>query len=224
MSQKPTKTNFMLVWCLGRETTPYKAAEKYYTTYDPNVKFNPKDTSIIGPFYTAKRELLNQKLLIEMPREKGRDKPIKTNMEVYLADFQSVKPLLSEFEKYAKRIVDLIVDRKLEITNGYEPLFYFWIAKLLLWTEKQANERWVTKLFTSILNVKSGPLKCVVDFKQSLTKNEVKELTATPSDMQTFMELFQLVIEKAPQELLREMMLFTLANPKLQNLRVLPNN
>ena len=225
MSQKPTKTNFMLVWCLGRETTPYKAAEKYYTTYDPNVKFNPKNTSPIGPFYNAEKELKKGNLLIEFPR-KGREIPIKTNMETYLADFSPVKPYLAEFEKYAPKIVDKMVDRKLAIINGYEPLFYFLFTKMLLWAEREANGKWITEMVMSIAipNGKSEVLNCVTDFKNSLTNREVQELTLKVEKTEALINIFQTIIQKMPEQLMRQYMMLILANPKLLKFRVVSNN
>jgi hypothetical protein len=225
MSQKPTKNIFLLVWCLGRPTTPFKAAEKYYTIYDISVKFDPKNTSIMGPFYSAKRDLLNRNLLLELSHEGGREKPIKTNMQAYLADFTPIKPYLAEFETYARKIVDKMLDRKLAITNEYEPLFYFLLAKLLLCAEKEANGKWITKILLSIAdpNAKSEVLNCIIDFKDSLTKKEADDLIES-TDIEAFVEIFKTVIQKAPMQLLRPIMMWTLTNPKLLKLRVISNN
>ena len=224
MSEKPTKNNFMLVWCLGRTTTPFKAA-RAYAKYNPSVKFDPKDASKKGPFYTVKTDLLNQKLLIKFPQE-GRDKPIRTNMETYLANFTPIKPYLAEFEKYAPRIVDKMVEGKLAIKNRYEPLFYFLITKMLLWAERVANGKWITEMIMSVAipNIKSKVFQCVMDFKNSLTKREVQELTLKIERAEALVEIFQTIIPKMPEQLMRQYMMLILANPKMLKLRVVSNN
>jgi len=224
MSEKPTKNNFMLVWCLGRTTTPFEAA-RAYAKYNPSVKFDPKDASTKGPFYTVKTDLLNHKLLIEFPQE-GRDKPIRTNMETYLADFTPVKPYLAEFEKYASKIVDKMVEGKLAIINGYEPLFYFLLTKMLLWAERATNGKWITEMVLSVAipNVNSEVFQCVRDFKNSLTKREIQELTLKVDDAEALIRIFQTIIPRMPEQLMRQFMMLVLANPKMLKLRVISNN
>jgi hypothetical protein len=105
-----TRKDKLLLAALGRKTTPYDAAKKFGE--------NVSDLGKLGPWYACKKELVNEKLIKEMPEE-GRDKPIMADTAAYMqfvirndkaARILASGKAIKVFEKYAPRFVDLVIN------------------------------------------------------------------------------------------------------------------
>jgi hypothetical protein len=127
-----------LIFAIGREITPYNAAEAYFKAQDENGKPSPSE---LGAWYTCKKKLLKEKLLTET-KTIGRDKLIKTDTKLFFETAPGELPKsgyffkenLVFFEKYAPKIVDFFITDKwfTQIDDPYLPLAYYFLIRYLV--------------------------------------------------------------------------------------------
>ena len=123
-----TRKEQLLIYCLGRKTTVYDAAEAWT---------GEKGTKIaMGPWYNCKKELIKEGLIKEFPRE-GREVNITANLQNFInstfPDDEFRKRfshmfrinILPVFKKYIEKIIDfgLELDKKLE--GSSTPIVFF---------------------------------------------------------------------------------------------------
>jgi len=139
--QAPKKRDFMIVYALGRATTPYEVAQQYHKLYYGQ-NLTPKDVSLYGPFYNVKKDLLDDKLLINVGK-KEREKFVKTDMAKYLElIFQHFNnPELTEyimqkltpaFEQLAPQIVNICLKADPHILSLEDDVAFPFTAYFLL--------------------------------------------------------------------------------------------
>ena len=230
--QTPTKKDFMIVYGLGRETTPYEVAKQYYKLYFGR-DLDPKaDVSKFGPFYSAKSELLKKGLLIET-KVKGREKLITTNIEKYLdylfeGVFETDDPFYLDFkrifvgilQKIGSKIVDLSlnIDPYILQTSGdiAFPFLYSFFAGILgpmLQNEASAEKfmNFFDDMVTEFKNRKDKiPVSYVMipqifNYIRSLDPKTIHELTLSNyiSEKERS-KLFICIVAISPKKLLKE--------------------
>jgi hypothetical protein len=188
------RKELVLIFALGREITPYQVIKALL----------PKDSSVnmseAGAFYTCKKELLEDGLVVEL-ESKGKRRPIRTDTSKYFElilkgslgeDFK--KGNIKLFEKYAPKIVDFLAKKKLlskEEEMSY-PLVFFLFARYLTTVGNyfpDANQ--------------TGIVKSVCSFVESLSVIEKRELTITGNNQ----GVFRLILTLMPPNLFKEVFL-----------------
>lgn len=206
-----TRKEKLLFFCLGRETTPYEAAEIWE---------GQKGTEInMGPWYACKSELEKEKLIGEIA-QKGRKKLIRADLSAYLNRLdENVKKAVNTplFEKYAPRIVDFMIKYP-ENTPGdgslYYPVMFFLATKLMI--GKDHLQDLISSFFKSLKTtwgvnpqvVQTGViLSSIRVFIQTLSKDEVRQLQLGESDRRKIMRHFMALVQLAPAQLTKKILI-----------------
>lgn len=216
-----TRKDKLLLYCLGRKTTPYEAAEKWEKKRGTEIN--------MGPWYACKNQLLDEGLILKR-REKGREKLIEADERKYLNDLFGEISTLDELElfvpedlvkKYSKRIVDLGLERHSQVFQWGGSLYLPFVVLLFtrifsgprddsLWPELSsllANVGVVAAFFplNEILNTTKS-------FQETLTDSERTELSMPHFDSQAGKEFAKaldpaILIQSLPADLLKGIMI-----------------
>ena len=205
-----TRKEKLLFFCIGRETTPYEAAERWE---------RQKGTEInLGPWYACKSELQDEELIGETA-QRGRQKLIRANVSAYLSRLDenirgATDPSL--FEKHAPRIVDFIIKCPESIPDEgspYYPVLLFLAARLMIGKNHLQN---IISAFSESLRTFWGVtpkmpqtdaiLGSVRTFIQTLSRDELKELHLKRSEERKILKYFYALVQLAPASLAKQIL------------------
>jgi hypothetical protein len=118
-----TRKEKLLIYCLGRETTVYSAAEAWTGKKGTKIKN-------LGPWYACKTELIKEGLIKE-GKKIGREQKIKANINKFLeTSFHSTeekkmysymlkKYVIRTFGKYISKIIDFLMDLENDVEGSF---------------------------------------------------------------------------------------------------------
>lgn len=204
-----TRKQKLLLFCLGRTTTPYEAAESWE---------GKKGTEInMGPWYACKSGLLKECLIIEKA-QKGRKKLIQADPSTYLNRMdEAVRNALDIplFLKYAPKIIDFMAKREEDIPDEgtfYYPVVFFLAVRLIIGRHLQHMLSTYSKPFETIWGVNPGVAQADIVFKgvkafsRKLSKKERRELHLNKSNGRKIAEQFLALLHLAPAPLTKKML------------------
>lgn len=178
-----TRKEQLFILTLGREITPYEAAQII-------TKKKPEDFHMgeLGPWYNCKTELLEEGFVKEVPRE-GRSKPIKADLSLYIDlilkdkwegegynEFKQQQ--LDLFEKHAARIVDFLLEHGSpeELDSIAYPFIFFLLCRMIASSNLDKKEADSKLGFIELFNIPEKAIENIIAFVDLLTDKERKEL------------------------------------------------
>lgn len=224
-----TRKEKLLLYCLGRETTPYEAAEKWEKT--KGIEMN------LGPWYACKAELIEEKRIVRR-KGKGREKPIEANITKYLDDILCNNPVQEQLlllvpedlvRKYSRRIVDIALLRFPRVFEWggslYIPFFVLLFARISSGSHSSSPLQ-LHKLMASVETLQTlFPLTEILNllksFVETLSESEQEDLSLPPITTEKGKQLAMaldpaILLQLLPADLLKDMMISVAKLQKIQ--------
>jgi hypothetical protein len=183
-----TRKEKLLIYCLGRKTIVYEAAEAWTGKKgtDPDLK--------LGPWYACKTELINEGLIREVDKD-GRKVIIEADLNNVLNSaypspeaqkmysYMFKRYIHSTFKKYIQKIMDLVMDVDKELEGGLfkdysrsDILFFFMLVSMLSCDRRKLKQIWrnsdLGKMYNNIMTITKGDS----DFQDFPKPNEWKKI------------------------------------------------